>query len=68
LVVCTRGPAGVAAATRSWATKFLYWFTKKYAPPENKPTSIFAPRSTLLPVSGFTRMFGAMFPAVAGPA
>jgi hypothetical protein len=28
LTVWTSAPAGVVATTRSWAMKFLYWFTK----------------------------------------
>ena len=48
--------------------KSWYWFTKKYAPPEIRPTANLAPASKLLPVSGFTSTLGTMLPTVAGPA
>ena len=42
--------------------------TKTYAPPETRGKLNFAPASTLLPCSGSSVTFGAILPAVAGPA
>ena len=67
LMACASGPAGVVATTvlRDEVRVLVDEAVERRR--DTRPSVNLAPTSKLLPVSGFTLMFGAMLPAVAGP-